>query len=41
MGQHTGADMRLLSDMLPRVEPLIINNLIGEEPQAVPEEATE
>ena len=34
VGQNLGADMRLLADVLPRVEPIIIDNLRGDEPDS-------
>lgn len=31
VGLHVGADMQLLADVLPRVEPIIIDNLAGDD----------
>ena len=36
-GQHLGADVQLLADVLPRVEPIIIDNLTGDAPGDEPE----
>lgn len=33
MGQHLGADMELLAELLPRIEPLIVSNINGDEPE--------
>lgn len=38
MGEHLGADMALLAGVLPRVEPIIISNLVGDEPEQIIEE---
>ncbi|MBB3691452.1 hypothetical protein [Sphingomonas sp. BK580] len=32
VGLHLGADLELLADVLPRIEPIIIDNLAGEDP---------
>jgi hypothetical protein len=34
MGAHLGADMELLAGVLPRIEPIIISNLSGDESEA-------
>ncbi len=31
VGLHLGADMQLLADVLPRVEPIVITNLSGDD----------
>lgn len=36
-GRNLGADLQLLADVLPRVEPVIIDNLTGDEPGTEPE----
>ncbi len=35
MGAALGVDLHLLADVLPAVEPVIIENLTGDEPHAV------
>lgn len=34
MGAALGADTSLLADVLPAIEPIIIDNLAGDEPDA-------
>lgn len=37
VGHHTGADMQLLAEVLPRIEPTIILNMAGDDAGTGPE----
>lgn len=37
MGANLGADLPLLAAVLPRIEPIIIANLAGDEPEVIEE----